>query len=63
MAERKGPVREGDIDLTTNIYPMILQGNVRVCRYDVKVTGQKERSGRTVEFTKKFKDEWVSIIL
>lgn len=57
MAERRGPVREGDIELTTNIYPMMFQSNIRVCRYDVKVLGQKERSGRVVEFTKKFKDE------
>jgi len=56
MAERKGPVREGDVDLTTNIYPLIFQSNIRVCRYDVKVSGTK-RSGRIVEFTKKFKDE------
>ncbi|KAL7070330.1 hypothetical protein ACQ4LE_010494 [Meloidogyne hapla] len=58
MAERKGLVREGDVDLTTNIYPLIFQGSVRVSRYDVKVLGQKERSGRIVEFTKKFKDDF-----
>ncbi|CAK5073716.1 unnamed protein product [Meloidogyne enterolobii] len=57
MAERKGPVREGDVDLTTNIYPLIFQSNIRVCRYDVKVSGTK-RSGRIVEFTKKFKDDF-----
>ncbi|CAK5078779.1 unnamed protein product [Meloidogyne enterolobii] len=57
MAERKGPVREGDVDLTTNIYPLIFQSNIRVCRYNVKVSGTK-RSGRIVEFTKKFKDDF-----
>lgn len=62
MAKRKSPGRPGDVELSTNVYALQLkQQPIKVYRYDVKITGIKQRSGRVVEFTKKFKDELVFV--
>ena len=57
MADRRGEVRQGDIELTTNVYPATMPPQLTVYRYDVEIIGVKARSGREVMFTKKFKDE------
>jgi hypothetical protein len=56
MAARVGEGTQGNIILNTNVFPVNMQ-EMEVCRYDVTITGIKERSKRELMFTKKFKDE------